>query len=212
MCDSKEATTLFRIFWEKGGNGDLERILKRHLPWIQSYVHKKLGAFPRSKADTGDIVQDALVEFVRHGPRFRMTNERQLRALLCRIVENVLCNMYDWFTAYRRAMARERPLPPDTLLNLDPPVGEVESPSRIARKQEREAWVRMGIELLGPEERQVILLRNWEGLSFAEIGERLGVSKGTARNRFLSALDKLQETSLALRTGGIESLIGPETP
>jgi RNA polymerase sigma factor (sigma-70 family) len=207
MHDSQDATTLFRIFWDKRGKRELELILERHLPWIQSYVHRKLGAFPRNKADTGDIVQNALVEFIRNGPRFRLSNERQLRALLCRIVENVLCNMYDWFTAHRRAMARERPLPPDVLLNLDPPASQVDSPSQIARNHEREAWIRMSLELLDPEERRVILYRTWENHSFSEIGKRLGVSKGTARTRFLKSLNKLQETAQTMMKGGLAAVL-----
>jgi len=207
MHNPKDASTLFKLYWDKRGTRELDLIITRHLPWIQSYVHRKLGAFPRNKADTGDVVQDALVEFIRNGPRFHLSNERQLRALLCRIVQNVLCNMYDWFTAHRRTMARERPLPPDFLLNLDPPSTKVESPSHIARKHEREAWIRMSLELLDSDERYVIILRTWENLSFAEIGKRLEVSKGTARTRFLNSLNKLQETAQTMMKGGLGAVL-----
>ncbi len=185
-------------------------LIERHLPWIQSYVHRKLGNFHRSKADTGDIIQDAMVQFLRHGPRIRLSNERQFRALLGRIVLNTICNKYDWFTTQRRAMNRERPLPADTVLILDPPRGFVESPSRIAQKNEEEAWVRFGLELLEPEERHVIILRDWEELSFGRIGKELDLPFSTARRRYMRSFKKLMEIIRALKEGKLDELLGKD--
>jgi RNA polymerase sigma-70 factor (ECF subfamily) len=196
--------------WEQAEPEDLEEILKRHLPWIQAYVHRKLGSMWRSKAETGDIVQEAMIQFLRHGPRVKLTNDRQFRALLCRIIENVVCDQYDWFTARRRAMAREQPLPGDTVLNLDPPMGKVDTPSQIVQQQEKEAWIRLGLELMKPKEREVIILRKWEDLSFAEIGERLGVGKSVARRKYLRSIEILIETVKALQSGRLEAVIGEE--
>ena len=102
MTIPNETETPMLPNWEHGDGGDLEKILKRHLPWIQSRVHQKLGNFHRSKADTGDIVQEAMLQFLKHGPRIKLSNDHQFRALLCKIIENVVCDQYAWFTAQRR--------------------------------------------------------------------------------------------------------------
>ena len=94
------------------------------------------------KGETCDYVQDAIVQFLQYGPRFTISNDARFRGLLAKIVENVLCNKYHWFIARRREIARERPLPSDTVLNLDPPRHAVDSPSMAADKHEQEAWVR----------------------------------------------------------------------
>ena len=210
MNDCNDAESAFLPDWRGGQSEDLEVILKRHLPWIQSYVHRKMGSFSRSKAETGDIVQEAMIQFLRHGPRVRLTNDRQFRALLCRIIENVVCDQYDWFTAHRRAMAKERPLPPDTVLNLDPPKGKVDTPSQIVQQQEHEAWIRLGLELLKPKNREVIILHKWEDLSFAEIGDRLGISKSVVRKKYLRSIELLIDTVKALQSGRLEAVVGEE--
>lgn len=207
MDSSEKPTTSFLPNWQEGGPDRLEEVLKRHLPWIQRYVHRRLGNFHRRKADTGDIVQDAMVQFLRHGPRVLLKNDRQFRALLGRIVENVICDNYDWFTAQRRAVARERPLPPDTILNFDPPVGRVSTPSGIVQKHERIAWVRLALELLEPGLREIIVLRRWENLSFTEIGRRLDLSKATARRRYIDSVNRLIEMVSALQEGRLEAVL-----
>jgi len=200
-------TSRFLQEWHDGNPDGLERLLERHLSWIQTHVHGKLSRLLRQKAETGDIVQDAVVQFLRYGPRFRLSNDRQFRALLSRIVENVLHDKYDWFTAKRRSVARERPLPADTVLNLDPPDEGVESPSRIVAQHEQEAWVRLGLELLDPGERQVIILRDWECLSFSAVGKRIGTSRDTARRRYLEALFQLMDHVRGLREGKLDQVL-----
>ncbi len=201
------STSQYLLAWHHGDQASLEMLLERHLPWIQSYVHRKLSKALRTKADTGDIVQDAMVQFLRYGPRFQISDDRRFRALLARIIENVLHDKYDWFTARRRAIAKERPLPPDTVLNLDPPGETVNTPSQIVIQHEREAWVRLALELLDPEQRQVILLHDWENQSFAEIGMKIKVSKGTARRRYLESIHYLIETVHALQQGKLDAVL-----
>lgn len=189
---------------------EIEKVLKHHLSWIQSYVHNKLGDFRRSKADTGDIVQEATIQFLQYGPRIRLLNKRQFRSLLCRIIENVIRDKYDWFTACRRNIAIERPLPPDTILNLDPPKGKQDTPSQIMQRKDEEAWLRLGLELLAPEERKVIVLHHWEHLSFIKIGKILGISKVAARKRYLKALNLLIGTVESIKSGNLDSVLQSE--
>lgn len=208
--DQNGSNSNFFPGWQDGQVQDLEELLKKHLSWVQRYVHNRLGDFRRSKVDTGDVVQEAMIQFLRHGPRIQLKNENQFRALLCRIIQNVVCDKYDWFTARRRAMSMERPLPPDTILKLDPPVGRQETPSKIIQKREEEAWARLGMELLEPKDREVIILHQWENLSFMEIGKLLGLSKPGARKRYVSALNKLIDTVDALQSGRLEAVLDPE--
>ena len=45
----------------------------------------------------------------------------------------------------------------------------------------------------GDSQRNVIVWRNWEGASFAEIGRRLGRSEDAARMLYGRAMERLQE-------------------
>jgi RNA polymerase sigma-70 factor (ECF subfamily) len=210
MTPSNRPNSRFLPNWEEERDRDLEKILERHLPWIRSHVHRKLGDFRRSKGETGDFVQEAMVQFLKHGPRIQLSNDRQLRALLGKIVENVICDKYAWFTAQRRNMARERPLPPDSMLMLDPPQSRQKTPSKVTQQQEQEAWARLGLELLEPRDREVVILHHWEDLSFSQIGKMLEISKVAARKRYIQASYRLLGKIRALQSGRIEAALGPE--
>lgn len=151
-----------------------------------------------------DVVQDALIEFLKYGPRIRISDGTRFRSLLSRIIENVLRDRNDWYRAKRRAISREAPLPRDTILDLDPPRKVAERPSQAAFRNEQQAWVRLVIECLPEDERLVITLREWDGLTFAAIGERMGLSLNAARNRYLRAMDHLEKEFYALRNGEID--------
>jgi RNA polymerase sigma-70 factor (ECF subfamily) len=164
----------------------------------------------RLKAETGDVVQQAMVSFLKYGPRFLLSNATHFRALIVRIVENVLRDQNDFFRAGRRNSARERALPDDSVLDLDLPVETVTRPMDAALRNESVALVRLSLELMKPEDREIILLRQFEGMSFAEIGKRLSIAEDSARMRFQRALPRLAEVVERVRNGRIGELLGED--
>jgi len=185
----------------------LNSLLRRNLPWIHDRVRRRLGPRLRRKDESLDVVQDAVLQFLEYGPQVVITNENHFRALLARIAENVLCDRNDWFSAQRRAISRERPLPSDTVLVVDPPRKRQSSPSCFADRHEREGWIRFGIELLDEEDRELIVFRDWQHLSFRGVGERLGITEDAARMRYRSALCRLSTKVAMLRHGEIDVLL-----
>ncbi|HKD99958.1 MAG TPA: sigma-70 family RNA polymerase sigma factor, partial [Planctomycetota bacterium] len=177
-----------------GGDAEaMHHLLERHLPWLRAEVRRQLGPVLRQKADTEDFVQDAAVNVLRFSPRFVVADEHQFRALLARIVVNVVRHKYEWFTARRRRLAQERPLPTDSVLHLGGLECSGSTPSEHAARAEREALVRLGVELLDAAERDAIVLRDWEDLPFADVGRELGVSEDAARMRYARAVRRLSE-------------------
>lgn len=164
------------------------------------------------KAETGDVVQDALIQFLRYGPRFELDDDVRVRALLARIVENVLRDKVDWFTAQRRTVARERPLPPDSILGLNDSVRVSESTSRVVEKREAEARIRLALELIDPGVRSFIVGYDWEGLSFADLGQRHDISKSEARRRYLRSSRLLVECVRSLKEGRFEDILDESSP
>ncbi|MHC4945305.1 MAG: RNA polymerase sigma factor [Planctomycetota bacterium] len=192
--------------WYCGDQKALDALLENHMAWIHKMVRERMGSLLREKGDTCDYVQDAVVQFLQYGPRFTISNDARFRGLLLKIVENILCNKYNWFTARRREIARERPLPTDTVLSLDPPQQQMNTPSEFAAKHEREAWIRLGIEFVSPEDREVLILREWDKLPFEEVGKRLGISSGAAQVRHFRAVSRLSKKVSALRRGDLDSV------
>src|SRR5262245_47791305 len=163
--------------WHAGDQDALNILVERDLEWIRTYVHRRMGALLRRKAETNDIVQETLLRAFRYGPRLLVAGHGQFRALIGRIVDNVLRDQIDHFQAIRREARREHPLAPDSVLSLDLPVASVERPSEAVLRGEMRQWIRPALELLDPDDRRVILLRLWEDLAFAEIAARMGISE-----------------------------------
>jgi RNA polymerase sigma-70 factor (ECF subfamily) len=194
--------------WHDGDGQALEALLERDLPWIEEHVRRRLGPLLRRDNETQDIVQDTLVEVLRYGPRFLLQNHGHFRALLAKIVENELRMEHERMTAKKRDVRRVRPLPSAlSAISLDPALGVPTRPEVAAERSEMQSWMRLALEFLGPDDRQVILLKEWDGLTFAEIGKRLGVAEDAARMRFNRALPKLAKKVEALQGGEIGSLL-----
>jgi len=212
MNMSSQETASLLESWHRGDETALNSLLERHLPWLRNYVRTRLGNLLRSKGETCDYVQDAVLEFLRYGPRVVVSNEGQFRALMVRIVGNSLRNNYDWFTTLRRQAARECKLTRDTVLYLDPPRSDVKTPSHHQGIHEQEAWVRFAMELLDPADREVLVFRQWENLSFDQIGERLGITKEAAWMRHKRALNRLAEKAWGLRQGKLAEFLKESVP
>jgi RNA polymerase sigma-70 factor (ECF subfamily) len=199
MEEKLSQTTLYLQQWHNGDRQGLDALLEQHLPWLEEQVRRRMSAQLKNKAETCDYIQDAVVQFMQYAPRFTVSDKAHFRALLLKVVESTLHNKYRWFMARRREMARERPLPADTVLYLDS--GAARTPSKSAERHEREAWVRLGMELLDPEDKELLVLRNWNKESFSHIGERLGITENAARLRHNRAMDRLTDKVWVLRRG-----------
>ncbi|MFN0060384.1 MAG: RNA polymerase sigma factor [Planctomycetota bacterium] len=194
--------------WHGGDKDALGRLLARNLDWIRGRVANRMGPLLQAKGSATDFVQDALLEVLRYGPKFVMSDEAQFRALMAKIVENVLRGRHDWFTAQRREAAKEYGGASGTVLDLDALRRTVTRPSQTFEKQETVELIQLGISLLEDEDREIIILRQWDDLSFEEIADRLGVQTDTARMRFNRALPKLAEKVDMLRRGDVATILG----
>jgi RNA polymerase sigma-70 factor (ECF subfamily) len=71
-------------------------------------------------------------------------------------------------------------------------VGRHSSPSGQAQRRERAALVADHLARLPADYREVIVLRNLEGLPFAEVARRMGRSAGAVRVLWVRAVDQLR--------------------
>ena len=73
------------------------------------------------------------------------------------------------------------------------------SPQEEVERQETREAVRQGLAALSPDHREVLLLRELEGLSYREIGQRLGLEEGTVKSRI--ARGRLALRDYLIKTG-----------
>jgi len=66
------------------------------------------------------------------------------------------------------------------------------SPEDAARQREEASLLAEALCALDPEQRQVVLLRTWEGLAWKEVAELCGAPLPTVSSRYRAALEQLR--------------------
>ena len=132
-----------------------------------------------SRADAEDIVQEAFVRFWRSRHQ-----AREPAAYLYRCVKN--CAL-EWLRAGQRRGRRE-----EAIAKVEASTSEPLFTLEL-ELDERRRLIEAALAQLPDEQREVVVLKIWGGLSFAQIAETLEVSPNTAASRYRYALAKLRE-------------------
>lgn len=128
-----------------------------------------------SRADAEDVVQEAFVRFWRSRQRVK-----QPVGYLYACVKRCA---FDWQRGRRRLARREEASArPEAELFAGP-----------LEQEERRAAIEASLARLPDEQREVLILKIWAGLSFADIAGALDISANTAASRYRYALAKLRE-------------------
>jgi len=149
---------------------------------IRFRIDRKL----RPKFDSVDIVQDALILALGGLKDFSYRNEGDFLRWLSRIAENKLHDIVGKFHTEKRDVHKEIPFKKEGGSTIDGSVGaagpiRTTTPSVIACRKEALDKLEQAMDELKPEYRQVVVLKRIEGLSHAEIAERLGKKTGAVR-------------------------------
>ena len=146
-----------------------------------------------SKIDATDLVQQTYAEAHLAIGRFRGSSAEELRAWLRRILLN---NLVDLGREYRqtgmRDINREHSVTESQLELADQLFVVDSNPATELASIEEARRLETALARLPDEHRRVVELRTWDGLRFAEIGERLGRSADAARMLWNRAVERLQ--------------------
>jgi RNA polymerase sigma-70 factor (ECF subfamily) len=130
-------------------------------------------------ADAEDVVQEAYVRALAGVEQFRGGDPR---AWLLSIVRNA-CH-----SSHRRQRVRQVTDFEETVHGEDT---VTPSPEQVAINRDTSRRVRLAIERLSPEFQEVIVLREFEGLSYKEIAEVVAAPVGTVMSRLSRARAQL---------------------
>ena len=161
----------------------VERLLAAIRPLVVRYCRARIGRQERSTVSADDVAQEVLLAVLKALPSYRYDGSAFLAFVYGIAAHKVADAM--------RAAARNRSEP------------IAEPPDGVAPGAEPEAHVLAGelndrmsslLQLLGPKQREVVVLRLVAGLSAEETGDALGMSPGQVRvmqHRGLTRLRKL---------------------
>ncbi len=141
------------------------------------------GMVPES--DTEDVTQEAFLKAFRKIGNF--DGRSSFYTWLYRITANTAM---DWRKKERHR--RHAPLPEGP--EGDDAVQSLEAgPETTVTRRELAARIDTAIAALPDKYREILLLREIEGLSYEEISKELGMSKGTVESRLFRARERLRE-------------------
>ena len=185
-----------------GSQAALDRLYERCMPRLLSYIRLKLGRGLRERLESRDILQATLLKSFQRLDQFRGRDGRSLMAWLAKIAEREIADRADYHRRQRRDAGRESPLDEAGEPSVSPELtAHVRSVLSQVILNQRLEQLEKAIDSLSEAHRDIILLRKFEDLSFAEISSRLGKSEDACRMLLARAL-----TSLTLK------LEGPERP
>jgi RNA polymerase sigma-70 factor (ECF subfamily) len=127
------------------------------------------------RAEAEDIVQEAFVRF------WRRQHSISNRALLYATVRSTAL---DRLRSDQRRARREAAVALDGAQHLEPQFTTVD---------EGQQMLAAAVERLPNEQREVVILKIWNELTFAEIGSVLEISQNTAASRYRYALGALKK-------------------
>lgn len=138
----------------------------------------------RSHDDAEDVLQDALIKVYHSLPDFRSASK--VYTWLYRIVMNKAID----YVRRRPQITRE---PQEEMLHELPDVTHDSQPDVAALRTELHDVIFDAIDTLPEKQRRVILLREVENLSYAEIADIVGCSEGTVMSRLYYARERVRE-------------------
>jgi RNA polymerase sigma-70 factor, ECF subfamily len=150
-----------------------ERWILDHVPGLLLFARQQ----SRCEADAQDLVQEAVVESWR----------RQAAGTpppLALVYATVRRRAADWARRQDRRAARE------AAAQAEAPLCWFDS---SLEERERSLMLQQAMSELPDYYREVVTLKTWGGLTFAEIAEALGIPANTAASRYRYALAALRE-------------------
>lgn len=158
--------------------GNLETLYRDHAPALFRFLIRLTG----SEAETKDILQEVFVRLAKSGgPDGAIVSPR---SWLFRLAHRIAIDRH------RREETRDR------YENLARQELTSAAPTPTGASEADAAWLqttlRAALNALPADQKAVVLLKIWEGLTFAEIAAALDIPANTAASRYRYAMDKLQ--------------------
>jgi RNA polymerase sigma-70 factor (ECF subfamily) len=192
--DSEETRGLLEQVQE-GDHAALDILLARHRPDLHAFVEFHLDPRLRGRLDPSDVVQDAQLEVVRRMDDYLERRPMPFHLWVRKTAYQRLLNLRrDHLRRARRALGREVSLSErSSLLLVRPLVSGGPTPSEHLEAREFAERVGRAVAEQAEADREVLLMRHAEGMSYDEIACLLEVEPAAARKRYGRALIRLQK-------------------
>jgi RNA polymerase sigma-70 factor (ECF subfamily) len=179
-------------------------LLARYRNYLGLLVRLQVRSRPRLRRDIERILEEVAQEIARKTSLFRGSSERDFLRWVRRVIGQVLANSvhHDSGTKYRdrrleRALVEE--LDQSSLAMTESFVASPSSPSETEPERNQAVLLADALHELPEDHREVIILRQLEGLCFPDVASLLGQTEESVKSVWVRALARLRFTLEGLR-------------
>lgn len=174
--------------------------------WLQLLARMEIDSRFQGKFSPSDAVQQTLMEAWRGWEGCRATDHPQRLAWLRKILAHQLAHLARRYAGTQKRDVKREVSIEQSLAQSSMQLGrllpaDATSPSAQLMTEERHVQVASILQRLPPEYRQVIVLRNLQELSHAEVAEKMNRSEGAVRMLWVRALERLRAETVKLEGG-----------
>jgi RNA polymerase sigma-70 factor (ECF subfamily) len=155
---------------------EIERLYDGHAQPLFAFLLN----FTRDEADTRDLLQEIFIKLARESKL--LDGVRDERAFLIRLAHNAAIDLI------RRRGTRERTKENFAAERISPFAPTNDPDDKLFREE-----VAFALGELPEEQRAIVHLKLWEGLTFEEIAVALDIPPNTAASRYRYGLNKMRE-------------------
>jgi RNA polymerase sigma-70 factor (ECF subfamily) len=168
-------------------------------PRLRQMVRLRMEGPLRARIDPSDVLQDVYLDATRRVGNFVQDPKVSVFVWLRGLTGDRLKKLQrHHLGAQCRALGRELRLPEESSTLLARQLFDSStSPSRMLLKAELRERIRSALACLDDDDREMILMRHFEGMNNEEVAETLGLTRPGASMRHGRALARLKETLLA---------------
>lgn len=177
----------------EGDQGAVEQLFASHRAYLRRVIDLRLGAELARRVDISDVVQDAQFRAIQRLSTFLKQDNIEFRPWLrSQALDRITELRRLHLGSAKRAMHRETRLSGCSSAML---VSQLfgDTPSNIVIRQEAIAAVQQAVKRLRAQDRELLLLRHFEGLTNYEAAQVLGIEPAAASKRFGRVLLKLHQ-------------------
>jgi RNA polymerase sigma-70 factor, ECF subfamily len=197
MSSSRADSKTVEHLLERAGAGDrpaFDRLFELHRSSLRRLVSIRIDPRLRPRLDPSDIVQETHMVAYRRFQDYLKRRPMPFRLWLRKTAQQQLCDAQrTHIERRRRSLLREEAgLSQSSRMVAQGLLVAHSSPSERLQRREQQRRVANAVSSLSELDREIVIMRNVEGLTFEEISQVLDLQAPTLRQRYGRALLKLR--------------------
>ena len=140
-----------------------------------------LNGFIKDNEQARDMAQDIFLSI--WNQREKLSGVKSFKAYVFKMAKNAVCNYYDHVVVTDKFIADQ----------LAQPAGSENTEETVLASQ-LQSLIDIAVSQMPPQRKQIFIMSRVDGLSNAEIAEKLNINKRTVENHLTSALADIRKT------------------